>query len=375
MTLNSALRRFRPRIFGRMRAWAFKHHTELRLAARVTVAAVASFALVHYIEMPQGYWAVFTAVLIMQTSLGGSLQAVTDRMIGTLGGASLGTIAATLAPHGNLIAMGVALAASVGPLALLAALNPSFRVAPITAIIVLMGTASIHEGPLEAGFYRMLAVALGSVVGLVVSLGILPARAHTLMCQAGQTMLELLAELFAALLEGLTQTADFAHIGRLHDDIRRALTKLETVANEAQRERRTYLSDEADPEPLPRALRRLRHDLVMIGRAAAEPLPQEARARLAPVLARVSDTGAEFLRASGAALMRRQPPPDFTGVDEALADYAVEIAAMRAQAGKELPGETAERITALGFALDQLRRDCKDLACRIGEFTPVKKPA
>ena len=356
-----------------MRAWAFKHHTELRLAARVTVAAVASFALVHFIDMPQGYWAVFTAVLIMQTSLGGSLQAITDRMIGTLGGASLGTIAAALAPHDNLIAMGVALAASVGPLALLAALNPSFRVAPITAIIVLMGTASIQEGPLEAGFFRMLAVTLGSVVGLAVSLSVLPARAHTLMCQAGNRMLDLLADLFAALLQGLTQTADFARIDRLHDDIRRALTSLETVAAEAQRERRTYLSDEADPEPLPRALRRLRHDLVIIGRAAAESLPQEARARLAPVLARVSDSGAQFLRASGAALTRSHPPPDFTAVDEALANYAVEIAAMRAQAGKELPGETAERITALGFALDQLRRDCKDLASRIGEFTPVKK--
>ena len=78
-------------------------------------------------------------------------------------------------------------------------------------------------------------------------------------------------------------------------------------------------------------------------------------------------------RKLAAALLKVGPPPDFTAVDEALANYAVEIAAMRAQAGKELPGETAERITALGFALDQLRRDCKDLASRIGEFTPVKK--
>ena len=375
MTLNSALRHFRPRIFGRMRAWMAKHHTELRLAARVTVAAVASFALVHYIDMPQGYWAVFTAVLIIQTSLGGSLQAIIDRMIGTLGGASLGTIAATLAPHGNLIAMGVALAASVGPLALLAALNPSFRVAPITAIIVLLGTAGVQEGPLEAGFFRMLAVTLGSVVGLAVSIGVLPARAHTLMCQAGQTMLDLLAELFAALIQGATQTADFVRIGRLHDDIRRALTRLETVADEAQRERRSNLSDEADPEPLPRTLRRLRHDLVIIGRAAAEPLPQDARARLAPVLARVSELGAEFLRACGAALMRRKPPPDFTTVDEALAAYAVEVAAMRAQTGTPLPPEAAERLSALGFAFDQLRRDCKDLTSRIGEYAVVKKPA
>ena len=86
MTLNSALRQFPLRIYRRLRAWVVKRHTEIKLAARATAAAVASFALVHLLELPQGYWAVFTAILIMQTSLGGSLQAITDRMIGTLGG-------------------------------------------------------------------------------------------------------------------------------------------------------------------------------------------------------------------------------------------------------------------------------------------------
>ena len=368
MTSNSALRQFPARLFGRLRAWTAGHHTELRLAARVTAAAVACFALVHFLNLPQGYWAVFTAVLIMQTSLGGSLQAITDRMIGTLGGASLGTIAGALVPHDNLIAMAGALAATLAPLTLLAALNPSFRVAPITAVIVLIGTAGVQQGPMEAGFFRMLSVVLGSFVGLAVSLSVLPARAHVIMCQAGKSMLDLLARLIAALLQGMTQPVDAATIGNLHDDIRRVLTKLENVADEAQRERRSYLSDEPDPEPLPRTLRRLRHDLVMIGRTTSEPLPQAARAKLGPALARISQSVAGFLTASGEALVRRRPPPDFTAVDEALAAYAVEIAGMREHATAELPPEASGRVYALGFAFDQLRRDCKDLAARIGEF-------
>lgn len=368
MTLNSALRQFPLRIYGRARAWVVKRHTEIKLAARVTAAAVACFALVHVLGLPQGYWAVFTAILIMQTSLGGSLQAITDRMIGTLGGASLGTIAASLVPHDNVMAMGAALAAAVAPLALLAAVNPSFRVAPITAVIVLIGTASVQESPLEAGFFRMLAVALGSVVGLAVSLSVLPARAHTLMCHAGSQMLDLLARLLAALLQGLTQPADGRLIGRLHDDIRVALTRLETAADEAQRERRSYFSDDPDPEPLPRTLRRLRHDLVMIGRTTSPALHQEARATLAPLLLRISQAIGEFFRAAGTALESRKPPPDLTPVDEALAAFAVGVAALRAQPGTELAREASERLYALGFALDQLRRDCKDLAARIGEF-------
>lgn len=368
MTLNSSLRQF-PR---RARALGAKHHTEFRLAARVTAAAVACFALVHVLNLPQGYWAVFTAVLIMQTSLGGSLQAITDRMIGTLGGASLGTIAGTLVPHDNLIAMAIALGVTLAPLTLIAAINPSFRVAPITAVIVLIGTAGVQQGPLEAGFFRMLAVVLGSLVGLAVSLSVLPARAHTLMCQAGRAMLDLLARLLTALLQGLTQPQDVETIGHLHDDIRRALAKLETVADEAQRERRSFLSDEPDPEPLPRTLRRLRHDMVMIGRTTSEPLPKDASAKLGPVLARVSETIANFLVACGEALVRRDAAPDFTPVDEALAAFAVEIAGMREK--NELPQDASARIYALGFSFDQLRRDCKDLAARIGEFAKKRSP-
>jgi hypothetical protein len=258
------------------------------------------------------------------------------------------------------------LAATLAPLTLLAAINPSFRVAPITAVIVLIGTAGVQQGPLEAGFFRMLAVALGSLVGLGVSLSVLPARAHTIMCQAGRTMLGLLAQLLTALLQGLTQPEDAEAIGHLHDDIRGALTKLETVADEAQRERRSYLSDEPDPEPLPRTLRRLRHDMVMIGRATTEPLPKAAGARLGGVISRVSQAASGFLVACGEVLVRRDRAPDFTPVDEALTAYAVEIAGMREK--NELPLDASARIYALDFSLDQLRRDCKDLAARINEF-------
>ncbi|MGQ0740845.1 MAG: FUSC family protein [Alphaproteobacteria bacterium] len=366
MTLNSALRRSRQRISGRLRGWAGKRRTEIRLAMRVTAASVATFALVHVLGMPQGYWAVFTAVLIMQTSLGGSVQAITDRMMGTLGGASLGTVAAALAPHGDVIAMGVALAATVAPLAMLAAVNSSFRVAPITAVIVLIGTGEVHESPLEAGFFRMLSVALGSVVGLVVSLSVLPARAHAMMCRLGAQMLSELAELLRALLGGLLTPADTERISELHDQIRRTLSKLENAAEEAQRERRSYLSEELDPDPIPRTLRRLHHDLVMIGRTASQPLPVPAREALAPAVAKLSDTIADYLLASGNALATRKVPAEFTASDQALAEFAVEVAALYSKS--ELSRDAKDRISALGFALDQLRRDCKDLTARIAEF-------
>jgi len=284
-----------------------------------------------------------------------------------LGGASYGAVVATLVPHDNVIVMGVGVAAALAPLALLAAVNPSFRVAPITAMIVLLGNVGIQQGPVEAAFYRTIAVTIGSIIGLVVALTVFPSRAHGMLSHAANRMLGLLARLFTALMQGLAKPVDRELIGRLNDDIRVALTRLETVTAEANRERRHYLSDESDPAPFPRTLRRLRNDLIMVGRCTAEPLPPGSDRDLNATLAAVSETMSAYLRDAGHAIERRQPPPDFTLADEALAAYAVAAAALRDSA-KDLPREAAERISALNFAFEQLRRDCKELSNRIQEF-------
>ena len=56
---------------------------ELRLALRTTLAGLITFALAELLNLPQGYWAVLTSVIIMQGSVGGSLKAGIDRLIGS----------------------------------------------------------------------------------------------------------------------------------------------------------------------------------------------------------------------------------------------------------------------------------------------------
>jgi len=55
------------------------------------------------------------------------------------------------------------------------------------------------------------------------------------------------------------------------------IQQAEAVADEVMRERATHLAVGPDPLPMCRALRRLRNDLAMIGRATAEPLPESIR--------------------------------------------------------------------------------------------------
>jgi uncharacterized membrane protein YccC len=114
---------------------------QLRLCLRVTVAALVSFVLGKSLNIPfGGLWAALTAVVVTQVSVGGSLKATIEYLTGTLGGAVYAGVIAVLIPPTNEFALLVALAIAVAPLALLAAINRNFRVGPMTAVFVVVGS-------------------------------------------------------------------------------------------------------------------------------------------------------------------------------------------------------------------------------------------
>jgi uncharacterized membrane protein YccC len=343
---------------------------QLRLCLRVTVAALLSFVLGRSLNIPfGGLWAVLTAVVVTQMSVGGSLKATIEYLIGTLGGAVYAGVIAVLIPPTNEISLLIALAMTVAPLALLAAINTNFRVAPFTAIIVVVGSSVTHAGPVVSALYRVLEVVIGGMIGLAVSLLLFPARAHILATEAAANMLDLMAGSLPDLLARFTQILDEKAMLRRQDHIGQAFVRLSTIAVEAMRERTAYLASEPDIGPMLRTLLRLRHDIVMIGRAAVVPLSEPLQARLGPPLARASETAVDYLRGSSAALISRSKPPPLDAVDAAFDSYGAEIAALRREGlTRDLPGDEVERLFALGFALDQLHRDFKDLEQRVMEY-------
>src|SRR3977135_3486558 len=57
----------RPR---RRRHWAAAHRAEMTLSLRITVAGLIALALGELLGVTQVYWAVLTAVIVMQASVG-----------------------------------------------------------------------------------------------------------------------------------------------------------------------------------------------------------------------------------------------------------------------------------------------------------------
>ncbi|MEJ0092268.1 MAG: FUSC family protein [Methylocella sp.] len=344
------------------------HQVELRLCVRVTVATLLTYALSLFLHVPQVLWTVLTAVVMSQLSLGKSLKTTIDYFIGTLGGAIYSGIIAASVPHTNEIQFLTVLALSIAPLAFLGAIKPRFSAAPFTAVMVLLAPTITHASPLESAFYRVIEVALGGTTALVVSFLVLPSRAHGLGLEAADRMLELMARAVRELLAGCVANLDAATVTRIQDGIGPALVQLETIADEARRERVPYLSADPDLRPLLITLLRLRHDLVIIGRAAVAPFPEGFRTRLSPSIARVAESAAEFLEDSGAALLSGSAP-SLVDVETSLSAYEAEIAALRQEGlTLSLSSDAMERLFGLGFALGQFYQDLKELQLRGKEF-------
>jgi len=243
-------------IWEQVRSLLASRRTQLRQCVRVTASAVLTLLVGQWLNVPLVLWSVLTAIIVTQTSVGRSLKATLDYFIGTLGGAIYAGAVAALVPHaGNPMLFGV-LAVAIGPLALLAAVNSSFSVAPATAAIVVLAPGFAHSTPIESAFFRLIEVALGAGIGLLVSLTVLPARAQAFAIEAAATTLDLVAPALEELLAGFTATLAPETIRRIQERIGKAIAQLDAIHVEARRERMTQLGDAPDPGPLVRTLLR-----------------------------------------------------------------------------------------------------------------------
>lgn len=355
--------------------WVQTHKGQLALAVRVTVAAAVAYAVAVALHLLLPLWAVLTSLIVTQMSVGRSLKATRDYMLGTIGGALYGGAIAVLIPHsaeGVLLAL---LVLAVAPLAFIAAINPSLNAATVTAVIVLLVPTMNHADPLASAIDRVGEVSVGAIIGLLVSFLVLPSRAVSQIRLNAARALELIAIAFAELLAGLTRGRDNDALHQIQDGIGTALVELNATGAEAERERAAYLSSGPVTGPLLRTILRLRHDVVMIGRATVVPLPSDLQARLAAPLSEVSKAITLYLRSAAGALRAGAGAPAIAPVHLALQHYGNEVAAVRSEGLTHgLPSDVAERFFVLGFSLEQMRQNLLDLDRVVGEWAEASPP-
>src|ERR1700750_2415851 len=142
---------------------------QLALAVRVTVAAFSALVVALALHLMLPLWAVLTALIVTQMSVGRSLKATRDYLFGTVGGAIYGAAITVLIPHSGEAGLLALLVLAIAPLAFIAAINPGLNAATVTAVIVLLVPTMNHADPLTSAIDRLSEVGVGAVTGLFVS--------------------------------------------------------------------------------------------------------------------------------------------------------------------------------------------------------------
>src|SRR4051794_22144371 len=181
---------------------------QLALAVRVTVAGFGALVVALALHLMLPLWAVLTALIVTQMSVGRSLKATRDYLLGTVGGAVYGAAITVLIPHSGEAGLLALLVLAIAPLAFIAAVNPGLNAATVTAVIVLLVPTMNHADPLASALDRVLEVMVGAVCGLLASFFVLPSRAHTQLRASAARTLELIAAALVELLAGLTRGHD-----------------------------------------------------------------------------------------------------------------------------------------------------------------------
>jgi uncharacterized membrane protein YccC len=354
-----------------------RHRAKIRFCLRMTVVGLITYGVGQLLTIPlQGLWMVLTALVLTQMSVGGSIRVTLEYVVGTVGGAVYGGLLGVLFPHATPWVQAGVLILAIAPLALAASLHQYFRAAPFSAVLVLLLSNQLGEGPIGSAFYRLLEVALGGLATILVSMLVFPERASTLSLNAATRVLNVLANMLPELIGGLIEPMDPAANPRIQDEIGRAVSAYQTIAKEAENEHLVNVAAAPDQGPLSRTLLRLRHDYVLMGRAAAVPLPPQVAIALKSHLEPLCRCAVAYLRGSARALTARTEPADIGPFEAALEAYGAEIDLLR-NTGVTLAMSTAEveSMFAFGFALEQLHQNFLDLRRCVRQFSQSEKNA
>jgi uncharacterized membrane protein YccC len=299
----------------------------LRYGARMAGAVLLAFATSALLHLPEGFWAVMSALIVVRPDTGSTLGAGWDRVRGALVGTALG-LAATALRH-------VDGAADVAPLALVtllafaAGLTPSLRSAPISALIVATSSGMPGHSAGQVALLRALEIGIGVAAALLVSLLDLGSRA-TLRFRAAAAG-QLHAQADALVADPAAPDREAAEAER-----RTALRQLALLADSADREARLLAGKRRRPE-----LERHRRSARLLARLASDTA----------LFARLRATGTDA--APGSDAVEQGAAASLRAVAEALQEGRPIAPASLSLAAIDCPGGDDRRV-ALRLLADDL---------------------
>jgi uncharacterized membrane protein YccC len=338
----------------------------VRQAIQTTVAAVLSYLVALTLQLPQAFWAVMTAIIVVQASVGAALGQALDRLIGTILGAAVGAVLVTTMSANRTMLLALA----VFGLSYVAAARPSLRLATVTAAIVIMSDQMLGS-PIAAAVDRVAEISLGAAIAVAVTLLLFPARAGSALAEQVSKTMPLFADHLQSTIDAaLGKPLPVDDFRKRNATIRAAVRAGDLLAEASRAELAGRLSRHADPAAVLQAVRRLWHSLLSAARASRVALPANLVEPLAPALSQFAAAAQSVMTDLDARYRGSTVTPDFTRLEMAQGDLDAAVSALRATGiFRSVPTDQAARLFTLLFALGQTAENLHDVADRYSDLS------
>jgi len=210
-----------PSIQNALSVMAFTED-ELRYGLQLSASVVIAYLIPWALDLPEGFWAVMSALIVMRARTGSTLGEGWGRFKGAMTGTVGGLFGVWLHTHGMVTS--VATLGVIAALAFIAGIFPALRSAPITALIILSSGGIAGHSAWQVAGLRIVEIVIGIGAGLLVSLLTPGSRSAAHFEQSVTTLLTDIGEQARRALTGGDVSADDKeeanrkmrlHLGRL----------------------------------------------------------------------------------------------------------------------------------------------------------------
>jgi uncharacterized membrane protein YccC len=348
--------------FWSREAGALKQGIKTGLAGAITYAIYAGW------NLPQGYWAVFTALVVTQANVGASWRAALYRTIGSTSGALAAALLLPLLGTGAVRA-GITIFILASFFAYLTSLHPSFSAAGFTAALILV-FGGVQE-PWHMAWLRVLYTILGAVVAFAVGVLIWPVHAREGLRNNITHILQGAGELYrvvtAAGLRGVIDEQQIRQLDRQLHDLRRGITQ---QLDEARSEIRFSRFNESAFQALVDQSDQVRRRLTAMAEDSSLYVHAQVEPKLLPSLpGLVECTVRAFTELAGAVLVPQKKLKAAGDLERVVRDLDADLARLR-EVRATAPFALDRMLPFWGFVfnLREIAQDLRQLAASVGEL-------
>jgi uncharacterized membrane protein YccC len=345
-----------------------RESTSIKQGIKTGLAGTLAYTIYAAWHLHQGYWAVFSALVVTQANVGASWKAALYRTIGSTCGAIAAALLVPMLGRGP-VGVGITLLLLASFFGYLTALHPAFSAAGFTAAIILV-FGGISE-PWHTAWLRVLYTTEGAVIAFLVGALLWPVRARVGLREKLANIIEGAGTLYravaAAALEGIDNQDEVRTLDRKLHDLRRGITQ---QMDEARSElaftrfnQSAYGKFVDTEDQIRRRLTAMAEDRSLYVHARVEP-------GVLPSLPKVAETTADLFTSIASAVRTQGGTVNSSKLDAALRGLDADLDQLRKErATAPFALDRMLPFWALVFNLREVAQDLKQLESALQQLT------